>query len=182
MKKSNLLSNIIYFLFLLSIAFWSILTLLKGLIIFNLFQPLDNLPLKSAYQNLDDPKIAFFITEFSTFIKPLLVISLLAFSFALVLLVIYTIVAKLNIKNNGWIFISLVLLFIILGVKSYLLQFDIKIINYENFAIKQIIDNYRFIVNKIPNFIFAEFLIGVIILYLGIFKPLVKKSENNGSL
>ena len=79
-------------------------------------------------------------------------------------------------------FISLIILVFMTGFKLYLSQFDFKILNFQNYGITDIINYYRLIVNKIPNFIFGEFLIGMVLLYMAIFKPLVKKTDTNGSL
>ncbi|HOJ37580.1 MAG TPA: hypothetical protein PLI27_00600 [Ignavibacteriales bacterium] len=182
MKRNSIFSNILLFIYIISLSFWSIATILKAFVVFNFFQPLNNLPLKSAFLNTNDSQIVFFIKHLTEFIEPLIFLSVYAFFIALFFFILYIIIFRINIKNNGWVFISLIILVFMTGFKLYLSQFDFKILNFQNYGITDIINYYRLIVNKIPNFIFGEFLIGMVLLYMAIFKPLVKKTDTNGSL
>jgi hypothetical protein len=53
-----------------------------------------------------------------------------------------------------------------------------KLITSSNINPKDTVELIRLRINKIPNFVYAEILMGLTILFLMIFQPLVKKEKN----
>jgi hypothetical protein len=177
MEKLKLFPKILFFISLSSLSIWIGANFVKVSLLFNLFQPLPNLPLKSLYSNLFNNDAVNFNSWF-TILKPIFSITVITFYVYVVFQVLFLLFSRINIKNNGWIFLSLILTVILLGFELYLNNFDMKLITSSNINPKDTVELIRLRINKIPNFVYAEILMGLTILFLMIFQPLVKKEKN----
>ena len=61
-------------------------------------------------------------------IMPAIVVHFLAFIFMIVTTVLFFVTSKINLRNNGWLFIILVAVIITMPFEIYLMSIDLKII------------------------------------------------------
>ncbi len=173
MNKEKLYVKIVLFLSFLTGAIWFGSSLVRSFIIYNLFER-NEFILKQIY-NLENLKYIFLS------INPLISTSIICYVIFIITFFIYLFVTNLKVKNNGWLFIILVLILLALPFELYLMTIDYKIfmkIFYENFDSREIlqltIKRYK-VLGSIPLinlFTYCTFL------YLFIFQPLKKNNEN----
>ncbi len=169
MNKEKLYVKIVLFLSFLTGAIWFGSSLVRSFIIYNLFER-NEFILKQIY-NLENLKYVFLS------INPLISTSIISYVIFIITFFIYLFVTNLEVKNNGWLFIILILMLLALPFEIYLMTIDSKIfmkIFYENFDSREIlqltIKRYK-VLGSIPLinlFTYCAFL------YLFIFQPLKK--------
>lgn len=119
MQKLNKLSKIILTISVLFFSFWMGGYLLRQMVIYQLFEP-ENMTLRSNYsiQNLHD----VFLT-----ILPLFVFNIATYLCFIITLILFLFVSKISLKNEGWLFISVLIIGICSPFEIFLILKDYKI-------------------------------------------------------
>jgi hypothetical protein len=119
MQKLSKLSKIILTISVLFFSFWMGGYLLRQMVIYQLFEP-DNLALRENYnaQNLHD----VFLT-----ILPLFVFNIATYLCFIITLILFLFVSKISLKNDGWLFISVLIIGICAPFEIFLIIKDYKI-------------------------------------------------------
>ena len=172
MKKQSIISKIILFLTITSFILWLGSYIIRNIVIYQLFEPL-NLDLKSIYneQNLN----AVF-----NIILPLITFNLVTYISFILFFIIFLSSARISLKNEGWLFISTMIILITLPFEGYLSFYDYKIVNfivYHNTNVMDIINLIRERITKLSSFSFIEFFSYLAIIFLTLFKPFRKLNE-----
>jgi len=111
-------------------------------------------------------------------LNPLIILTLVLYLVFIITYFIFITISKISLKENGWLFIITVIIFITLPFELYLISFDYKIIssvltgNFNPMEIIQLIIK-RFKV--LSNFPIIELFCYFSIIYFVLFKPLTKK-------
>ncbi len=171
MKQSSL-SKIILSLAIISFTVWLGSYVARQLVVYQLFEPI-NLDLKNLYnaQNL---------TGVLETIFPILMLNLISYPAFLILYFVFIINSKIKIKNEGWLFIILMLVIITAPFELYLSFFDFKIVKllYEStFDSNSVVDLLRKRITALSSFPMIEVFSYCAAIFLAIFKPL-RKNEN----
>ncbi|MCJ7552467.1 MAG: hypothetical protein MUO34_01165 [Ignavibacteriaceae bacterium] len=172
MKKQSFFSKLFASFALVSGSIWIGSYLVKLFLIYQLFEPKD-LVLKEMF-SINDINIVIF-SLLPAFITPFLAYIIMIISFVLFLLF-----SKISIKENGWLFISIMIIFITLPFEFYLLVIDYKIISLllqSSFNTDSIIILVRDRITALSSFPIIEILSYLSILFLIIFKPLTVKNK-----
>lgn len=171
MLNKKLLNKIILYLLIISFTLWLGSYVSRLLITYQLFEPVD-LSLRKLFINIDLNPLFYAI-------YPLIVTNLVFYILFIIMLIFYLITTNLKLKENGWLLIILIIVFITLPFEFYLMVIDVKIIN-KIFEIPNI--NYNIILSLVKeriiilnNFSIVEVFSFFLIIYLFIFKPLQKK-------
>lgn len=102
---------------------------------------------------------------------PLFILSYISFLFS----------SKINLKQNGWLFIITILIFITLPFEIYLMTIDYDIvfkINYSNFRTDDVLNLVIKRFKVLSSFPIIELICYFSVIYLMIFQPLkIKKAE-----
>jgi hypothetical protein len=173
MKIRKILSTVFGFLALSSGSLWFGAYIARLLVTYQMFEPKELL-LKSFLSNSDLP--AIFQTIF-----PLINLTLFSYLMMIVSFTIFIMSTDLKLKENGWLFIISMIIYLTLPLETVLLSIDYKlfiIIINEQFSSNDIL---KLIVQRIT--ILSSFPVILILSYLTIpyflvVKPFSKKSKN----
>ncbi len=172
MKKQSFFSKLFASFALVSGSIWIGSYLVKLFLIYQLFEPKD-LILKEMF--LIDDINTILLSLLPAFLTPFLAYIIMIMSFVLFLLS-----SKIKLKENGWLFISIVIILITLPFELYLLIIDFKIISMllqSSFNADSIINLVRDRITALSSFPIIEILSYLSILFLIIFKPLTIKNK-----
>jgi hypothetical protein len=172
MKNNNILYKTFLFLTVLAGLIWLGGYIARMLITFQLFEG-NQFELKSVFSG-DYLRAAFYT------INSAITYNLITYPVFLISFFTFFIISKLSLKNNGWLFISLILILITAPFEIYLLTIDYSIattVFYNpGFDVTNIlgltIERFR----VLSSFPIIEVFIYFAIIYLFIFQPLKKKS------
>lgn len=171
MINKKQINQILTFLLTLSFILWLGIYISRLLITYQLFEPVD-LSLKKIFINYDLNPI------FYSF-YPLIVSSLVLYLALLILFIFYLVTTERKVKENGWLLIITLIIFITSPFELYLCYKDLKLINTileipkVNFnEILSLVKERLIILN---NFSLIEIFSYFIIAYLVIYKPLQKR-------
>jgi hypothetical protein len=93
---------------------------------------------------------------------------------------LFALTSKINLRNNGWYFISIVLFVCTIPFEIYLLTFDREIITrvfYSEFTNEDVIYLIIKRIESSSSFIVVELLSFFAIVYMFLFKPFIKKTQ-----
>lgn len=172
MEKLSKISKIFLFIFSLSGAIWLGSYITRLSVFYRLFES-DELVLKEFIDNNN-------LNGILKVIIAAIPINMIFFSLMIVAFYIFIITSKLNLKTNGWLFISLILITITFPFELYLMTIDYKILNlvlYSDFDASEVI---KLIISRftvLSSFPLMELLSYFSIIYLFIFQPLLSKSK-----
>jgi hypothetical protein len=172
MKNNNILYKTFLFLTVLAGLIWLGGYIARMLITFQLFEG-NQFELKSVFSE-DYLRAAFYT------INSAITYNLITYPVFLISFFTFFIISKLSLKNNGWLFISLILILITAPFEIYLLTIDYsiatKVFYHPGFDVTNIlgltIERFR----VLSSFPIIEVFIYFAIIYLFIFQPLKKKS------
>ncbi len=170
--KKNILPRTLLSLCVISFAVWLGSYISRQLIVYQLFEPI-NLELKNLY-NLQN------ITDVLETILPILVINLISYLFFLLLFFLYIFYSKIEIKNEGWLFIILMIVIITAPFELYLALLDYKIIGLlysGTFDTNTVVELIRKRIVVLSSFPLIEVFSYIAVIFIVIFKPL-RKNEN----
>lgn len=170
--KQNLTSKIVLSLTLSAFSVWLGSYVARQLLVYQLFEP-QNLDLKSFYnpQNLAGALET---------ILPMLVTNLISYSIFLVLFIVFIFTSKIKIKNEGWLFIILMIVIITAPFELYLSYIDLKVVRllYQtSFEPNVAVDMLRKRITVLSSFPSIEVFSYVAAIFIMVFKPL-RKNEN----
>jgi hypothetical protein len=172
MKKQSIISKGILFLTVTSLILWLGSYIIRNIVIYQLFEPI-NLDLRSIYneQNL----IAVF-----NIILPLITFNLVTYISFILFFIMFLLSTKIRLKNEGWLFISTIIILITMPFETYLSVYDYKIANMivrHNAIVTDIVNLIRERITKLSSFSFIEFFSYLAIVFLTLFKPFRKVNE-----
>jgi hypothetical protein len=171
MQNLSKTSKIFLFLAALSGILWMGAYLARLLVFYQLFEPKE-LILRPVFneQNLHAVLIE---------LNPLIILTLVLYMVFIITYFVFITISKMSLKENGWLFIVTVIIFLTLPFELYLVSFDYRIIssvltgNFNSMEIVQLIIK-RFIV--LSSFPIIELFCYFSITYFVLFKPLTKKN------
>jgi len=172
MKNKSILLSIIKYLLALSFVIWLGSYVSRHLLIYQMFEPTE-LELKSIFkpENLEN----IFIV-----ILPILVTNIISYSAFVLLFIVYLIISKISIKNEGWLFISMLIIFVTSPFEIYLLLKDYSIVSLiygRTTDSLTILDLIRKRITILSSFSLIEIFSYLVVVFLVITKPLVKSHE-----
>lgn len=171
MENLSKLNKFIFFLTVLFFIIWSGSYISKYLLIYQFFEP--TLELKPEFTNVD------FTPIFRT-ISSVINLNVIVYPAYFIFLILFIIVSKLSIKNEGWLFIILAFTILTAPFEFYSLFKDYQIlmkINNENFD--NLISLIKQKIIEQNSFPIVQFLFIIANVFLLIFKPLHKKVIKN---
>ncbi|MEW6194770.1 MAG: hypothetical protein AB1521_06430 [Bacteroidota bacterium] len=108
--------------------------------------------------------------------------NILSYGVFLLLLVLFVALSRLELKKNGWLFISIAIVFITSPFEIYLLSIDYNIIDQimdNNFDHLKVFDLLKKRIEVLSSFSLIEIFAFFGIIYLSIFRPLTKVNDEN---
>jgi hypothetical protein len=176
MKKLSKLSKIFLFLAVLSAIIWVGSAVTRQLITYQLFEgPELNFKSYVTEQNLHG--------IYET-ILPSVTITFVSYCVFIISFILFLIIARINLKHFGWLFIITVVVFILMPFEIYLMTIDFKMIsllNSGNFETNIITDLILSRFKVLGSFTIIEILCYLAFVYFILFKPLQvipKQNEN----
>lgn len=170
MKNQSIISKIFASITLASGSVWIGAYLLKLFLLYQLFEPKD-LALKQIYTTENLTIVLFsFLPAFLT--------TIIAYSVMILSLLIYLFSSKVSLRENGWLFISLMIVLITLPFEFYSMFIDYKIISLLlkfPFSEDVVLNLIRARITSLSSFPIIEILSYLSIIFLIIFKPLTLK-------
>lgn len=167
------IAKIFYYIFFLSLSLWLGSYASRIFTSYQLFEPTELL-LKSFY-NSD-----FLYQVFYT-INPIILIHCISFIIMILSFTFFLLFSKLNLKINGWLFISTVFIYLSLPFEIYLMTIDYNIFKNVFYGLKDNQFILQLIIKRIKvlsSFPLIEILFYCAILFLFLFRPLTKKISN----
>ncbi len=172
MKNNTIFLKVVQFLLIASLIVWLGGYISRHLVIYQLFEP-EGLVLRAHY-NLENLNIVW------NTISPLLVLNLVSFPLFILFYLSYIFFSKINLKKEGWLFISTIVIIITAPFELFLLLKDYKIISliYSNVIDSEMVLNLiRERINILSSFSLIEIFSYLAIVFLTILKPLSKTDE-----
>lgn len=173
MKNINTLSKIFLYITLLSGSLWLGSYLSRLFLIYQIFDP------EMIFKNyINDSNLeGILITIVPVFFVQVIMFYLMLFSF-----VIFLISSKLNLRTNGWLFITAMIVFITAPFEIYLTLIDIEIMLKINKGVFSVIENIELLkdrIVKLSGFPIIILLSYSSIIYFILFKPFQKNIISN---
>lgn len=169
MEKLTYISKTILFITLIFFVFWLGGYIARHLVIYQFFEP-ENLELKQLFQN-SSLNVNLYL------ILPLLVFNIISYIIFLITFILFLFVSKINLKNEGWLLITTLIIFITAPFEIYLLIKDYEISKsiYHNLTDAiTIINSIRNRITLLNGFSLIEIFSYCAIVFLLVFKPLRK--------
>jgi hypothetical protein len=173
MNNLKLLPKILQFITLSFFSVWLGGYIARQIVIYPLFEPIE-LNLRSTFNSTNLPAVI------STII-PLIIFNIISYSLFLITFILFLVFSKMNLKINGWLFITSLLIFVTAPFEIYLLTIDFKIVSNglsNNINSTYLIDLIKERLTIFSSFALIEVFSYVAIIYMVVFKPLQKKNEN----
>lgn len=112
---------------------------------------------------------------------PVHIIHLIAYLITITSLVLFVITSKLSLKQNGWLFIILLIFFVTLPFEAYLLTIDYKLITAimsDKIVSTELLGLLRDRIQKLSSYPLVALISYISIYYFIIFQPLTKSNQN----
>lgn len=171
MINKKQLNQLITYLLSLIFVLWLGIYTARLLVTYQLFEPVD-LSLRNLFINFDLNPI------FNSF-YPLIISSIVLYLTLIILFILYLVTTDLKIKENGWLLIIALIIFVTCPFELFLVYKDLKLINtileIPNINFNIILTQIRDRLTILSNFSVIEVFSYFIIIYLVIFKPLQKR-------
>lgn len=113
-------------------------------------------------------------------LSPAVSVNVIFFTIMILSFIIFLTTSKLNLKQNGWLFISTVLIIITAPFEIYLMSIDMHILTQvvkDNFISNQILELVIKRFTILSSFPIVEILSYFAVIYLFIFQPLTKSDK-----
>ena len=172
MQKISTVSKVFAVLSLISASIWIGSYLSRLFLVYQIFEGPD-LILKSY---VNDANVEGILIS----IMPALVVHFVAFIFMIVTSISFFATSKLNLRNNGWLFIILVAILITLPFEIYLMIIDLKIIlmlQSTSFDSNAILFLLRDRIKVLSSYSIVAILTYLSFYYFIVFQPLTKKEK-----
>ena len=174
MKNNNILSKTLLFLSLLFGSIWFGSYLTRMLITYQLFEPVDFI--FKSYVNQAN------ISGILTTMNPAVFTTIFSYIGFLIFLILFLIIARPYLKKNGWLFLSILIVFITAPFEIYLLTIDFKIVLEVNSGVFSndriiglLIERFK-VLGSFPAVHFFSYVAAVFFIA---FKPLIQKEKKN---
>ena len=167
MNKLSKISKISLFLFVVSGAIWLGSYITRLSLFYQIFQPAEFV-LKDF---INDQNLSGI---FQTLIAAV-TINIIFYIVMIVTFILFILTSKLNLKQNGWLFISTVLIFISLPFELYLMFIDYKLVimvfngNFNSQEVLKLVIKRFTVLSSFP---IVEILSYFAVIYLFLFQPL----------
>ena len=167
MNKLSKISKISLFLFVVSGAVWLGSYMTRLSLFYQIFQPAEFV-LKDFFNDQNLTGI------FQTLIAAV-TINIIFYIVMIVTFILFILTSKLNLKQNGWLFISTVLIFISLPFELYLMFIDYKLVimvfngNFNSQEVLKLVIKRFTVLSSFP---IVEILSYFAVIYLFLFQPL----------
>lgn len=172
MKKHSFFSKIFASVAIASGSIWLGSYLLKLFMVYQLFEP-KNLSLKNKFISIDmDVFLSVFLPAFIT--------PFAAYVIMVICILIFLLTTKISFKENGWLFITLMIVLLTLPFEIYLMLIDYKIITmliHNSFNSDMLLGLFVERITALNAFPLIQILSYISIFFLIIFKPLTIKKE-----
>ncbi|MFA7420341.1 MAG: hypothetical protein WCZ90_11715 [Melioribacteraceae bacterium] len=172
MKNNTIFLKVIQFLLFVSFIIWLGGYISRHMVIYQLFEP-EGLVLRPNY-NLENLNVVW------NTISPLLVSNLVSFPLFILFYLSYLFFSKINLKKEGWLFISTIVILITAPFEIYLLIKDYEIVRLIYSSVsnsEKILNLIRERINILSSFSLIEIFSYLAIVFLTILKPLSKTDE-----
>ncbi len=173
MKNISLLSKTIAFIAAAAFTLWLGSYFSRLLVVYQLFDA-ETLQLKSIYDNNALNQVFYTIL-------PLLLTNISAYLTFLIFFILFIFISKIKLKQNGWLFIILLIVLVTAPFELFLIYKDYQIVNLilglnpDSLKILETVKDRMLILNS---FSLIEVFCFIAIIFLTIFKPLKKNNEN----
>lgn len=173
MKNISLLSKTIAFIAAAAFTLWLGSYFSRLLVVYQLFDA-ETLQLKSIYDNNVLNQVFYTIL-------PLLLTNISAYLTFLIFFILFIFISKIKLKQNGWLFIILLIVLVTAPFELFLIYKDYQIVNLilglnpDSLKILETVKDRMLILNS---FSLIEVFCFIAIIFLTIFKPLKKNNEN----
>ena len=167
MNKLSKISKISLFLFVVSGAVWLGSYITRLSLFYQIFQPAEFL----LKEFINDQNLTGI---FQTLIAAV-TINIIFYIVMIVTFILFILTSKLNLKQNGWLFISTVLIFISLPFELYLMVIDYKLVimvfngNFNSQEVLKLVIKRFTVLSSFP---IVEILSYFAVIYLFLFQPL----------
>lgn len=169
MKNLSKFSRLLLFIACLSGSLWLGSYMTRLFITYRLFEDTDFI-LKPYYNTTNLSEVL--LTLFPAFMSTLILYSIFVIFF-----VLFLIVTKPNLKQNGWLFIITLLVLVTFPFEVYLMNIDYKIIlliNSDSFNPNEVIELIKDRFKVFSSFPVIEIFCYFAVIFLIIFRPLTK--------
>lgn len=170
--KQRTLSKIVLSFTLILFIIWLGSYISRHLIVYQLFEPL-NLDLRNIYNQQN-------LTSVLETLFPVIATNLIGYVLFLILFFVYIFTSKIKIKNEGWLFIILMLVVITAPFELYLSLIDFKIIKMlysSTIDVNSAVELIRKRLVVLSSFPMIEIFSYTAVIFITVFKPL-RKNEN----
>ena len=174
MEKSSKLSRIIIYISVLSFIMWFGSYLTRVFVIYQLYDINTNLIVQSPI-NIDLPTLI-------SVLNPIIILNILFYILFISSFFLFIFKSGINLKNEGWLFISLLIIVITLIPELFLLRYDLLILQGSYSNTPDYSDLYELITKRseiLGSFPIIELFLYLPVVYLILFRPLrLKQNEN----
>lgn len=163
-------AKFIAFLSITACAIWIGSYLTRLMLVYNLFEGTE-LQLKPY---INDHNLSGILLSF----VPSILTHFISYIIFIIVFITFLLISKLSLKQNGWLFIILVVVIVTLPFEVYLMNIDYKTVSlllYGNFNSSQILDLLRERIKVLSSFPIVILLSYISFFYFIIFRPLTKK-------
>ena len=170
MDNLNKTSKIFLFLTTLSGLLWMGAYFARLLVFYQLFEPKDFV-LKPVFNEQNLHAVLFDINS-------LIILTLVLYLIFIITYFLFITVSKISLKENGWLFIITVIIFLTLPFELYLCSFDYKIISSVLTGNFNPVEMIHLVVKRftvLSSFPVIELFCYFSIIYFALFKPLTKR-------
>jgi hypothetical protein len=170
MHNLNKTSKIFLFLATLSGSLWMGTYFARLFVFYQLFEPKDFI-LKPVF---NEQNLHAVLVE----LNPLIILTLVLYLIFIITYFLFIAISKISLKNNGWLFITTVIIVLTLPFELYLMSIDYKIIspvlsgNFNSLQVIQLIIERFKVLSSFP---VIELFCYFSIVYFVLFKPLTAK-------
>lgn len=169
MKNQNLITKVFLYLTILAGIIWLGANIERLILSYQLFDGVD-FALRTYINNQNLPAI-FTVLDAST------ILTATVYTLFIVFFTLFLITSKISLKQNGWLFIVCLIIFLTLPFEAYLISIDYRsiiMINSGHFDQLTILNLYVRRFKILSSFPIIEILSYFAVLFLVLYRPLVK--------
>ncbi len=174
MNKTNKISGLFLIVSALSCIFWIGSYLLRMFLTYQLF----NETMTSYRPFINDQNIKAILLV----LNPSVITTFVLYVIFIISIILFLVTTKLKLKQNGWLFIITILVFITAPFEIYLMTIDYKIFNMVNsgiFTSGEVLTLIAERLKDLSSFPLIELLCYCSVIFLAIFQPMTRNSIKN---
>ncbi len=169
MNDLNKFAKIFLYITILFFILWLGGYVGRNLVVYRLFET-EGLGIKSIFT---EPGLS----QISYLLVPAIIYNLITYTFFIISLVIFLFASHINLKNEGWLFISVAIIFITLPFEVHLMTIDFSYVSSiftGSFNGKEMVEMLRERMIRLSSFSLIEIFSYFVIIGLFLFRPLRK--------